>query len=154
MTAAFPAVGLRHLCFFEVLGANDEASAEWLATRASLLLLRELDELFEQPPRRAVRVPALRDAVATVARTSPMRAPMEGILDQIENGGMRAPGGLFLSLVKLGDAARRELGTRVAADVFDSVRGYARDRDPSAAREAERRLRRLPGLAARAYTRH
>lgn len=98
---------------------------------------------------------ALREAVATVARTSPLRAPMDGILGQLEMGGVRStPQPLFISLVALCKAAGRVLGPRVAADVFDSVRNYAKDCDPGAARAAERWLRRLPRGYESARTNH
>ena len=147
---------LPHLCFFEALGARDEHSVEYQAIRAGLLLLRELDEIFTNlPPRASIPAQALREAVATVARTSPMRAPMEGIVGQLERGGVRsAPQPLFVSLVALGKAANRVLGPRVAADVFDSVRSYAKDCDPGAAREAERWIRRLPHTESSTLRRH
>ncbi len=153
-TIASPA--LPHLCFFDALGARDEHSVEWQATRAGLLLLRELDEIFTQmPPRASIPVQVLRGAVAKVARTNPMRAPMEGILGQLELGGVRsAPQPLFVSLVALGKAASRVLGPQVAADVFNSVRSYAKDCDPHAAREAERWLRRLPRTSESSHTSH
>lgn len=140
-------VPIRHLCFFEALAVGDERSSEWNASRAGLLLLRELDDLFEHgASSRSDSARRLREALLALDPRSPMRAALEGVLPHLERRTPRKPRPLLASLVSFGDAARRVLGVRAAADVYDSVRQYASPSDADIAREAARRLRHLqPG---------
>ena len=68
--------GLRHLAFFEELGKMDESDASWRAVSAGLVTMRLVDRWIAVGSTCQLdswSVSAVREAIAQVAETTPVR---------------------------------------------------------------------------------
>ncbi len=75
----------RHLAFFEELGKMDESDSGWRAVSAGLVVMRFVDQWIEDGPSKSRidtwTVGAVREAIAQVADTTPIRRILTSIVD-------------------------------------------------------------------------
>ena len=120
---------LPHLPFYEVLATADESLPVWAPTLAGLAVLHLLDDARENPAivdADWTGVKVTTDSVGALREGSPLRRPLQHILDQLRDG---APSwsGVNKALFAYGRALDLEGHWSLAADVFGTVSVIARE---------------------------
>ena len=143
--AAAPGALLRHLPFFEALGAAEEGTAEWHALSAGLTTLRLVDHWLAEgaDATRADRwaVHAVRRAVSLMEADDPARQLLGGLVELVDEASLVDVDLLAPRL--LAYAHVLDLGSRfaLAADVLETVVEVADvDQHPDVAVDARVRL--------------
>src|SRR5687768_10138701 len=94
---------LRHLPFFEALGALDETSPDWAATTAGLVVLRQFDAWLDEGPSAVAPeswgTRAVREAVDTIHSGTPVRGLLSGIVDAMVASPVAAVGAVVPRLM-------------------------------------------------------
>jgi tetratricopeptide (TPR) repeat protein len=120
---------LRHLAFFEELGRMDENDASWRSVSAGLVVMRLVDNWIEDgaTPSRvdAWGVSAVREAIAEVAETTPLRRILNGIVDIVVSSNSLDLHALIPRLMAYGQALDYESKFSLAGDVYTAVIAHA-----------------------------
>jgi tetratricopeptide (TPR) repeat protein len=123
---AFPAPsGLRHLSFFEALGALDPSSPEWASTSAGLVTLRLLDLRRAQetggPAIVAPEIGAVRDAIEAMPEGDIARRILINVVETATDGPQSSTERALPALLAYGKALQLAARWALAADVFETV---------------------------------
>ncbi len=138
MTGGFvsePYRTIRHLAFFEALGALEEDSVEWNATTAGLVVLRLVDSWFDEGAHIAAAdawgLNAVREAVAAMATGDPARTILSGVVDAVAMAKRADFSVVATRLSAYGRALHFDAKWRLAADVYETLLTYAHPIDES-----------------------
>ena len=116
---------LRHLAFFEELGNMDETDPSWRSVGAGLVAMRLVDSWIEDgaTPSRidSWGVSAVREAIAEVPETTPLRRILSGIVDIIVSSTSIDMHALIPRLMAYGQALDYESKFALAADVYTTI---------------------------------
>ncbi len=116
---------LRHLAFFEELAKLDEKDSSWRSVKAGLVVMRLVDQWIEEGPGSlrpdARSVAAVREAIADVADTTPLRRILCAIVDTVVECDAIDPHALTPRLMAYGQALEYEARWALATDVYRSV---------------------------------
>ena len=123
---AFPApAGLRHLSFFEALGALEPTSPEWASTSAGLDTLRLFDLRRAQesggPEIVAPEIGAVRDAIAAMPEGDLSRRILLHVVDSATEGQAASTERALPALLAYGKSLQIAARWALAADVFETV---------------------------------
>ncbi len=123
---AFPAPpGLRHLSFFEALGALEPSSPEWASTSAGLVALRLFDLRRAQesggPEIVAPEIGAVRDAIAAMPEGDLSRRILLHVVDAATEGRAASTERALPALLAYGKSLQIAARWALAADVFETV---------------------------------
>jgi len=130
-----PYRSIRHLAFFEALGALEEDSVDWHATTAGLVVLRFVDSWFDEGAHIAAAdawgLNAVRDAVAAMATGDPARTILGGVVDAVAMAKRADFSVVATRLSAYGRALHFDAKWRLAADVYETLLTYAHPIDES-----------------------
>lgn len=123
---AFPAPpGLRHLSFFEALGALEPSSPEWASTSAGLVTLRLFDLRRAQesggPEIVAPEIGAVRDAIAAMPDGDLSRRILIHVVEAATEGKAATTERALPALLAYGKSLQIAARWALAADVFETV---------------------------------
>jgi tetratricopeptide (TPR) repeat protein len=116
---------LRHLVFFEELGRMEEMDAGWRAVSAGLVVMRLVDRWIADGP--AVSgvdswsISAVREAIAHVAETTPVRRILTSIVDVMVAAPAVDLHALSPRLMAYGQALEYEARWALAGDVYTTI---------------------------------
>ena len=118
---------LRHLAFFEELGAMDESDVSWRAVSAGLVVMRLVDRWMSDGALglTAHSVSAVRAAIEEMPETTPVRRILSAVVDAMaesESGEMHA---VTPRLMAYGQALEYESKLSLAADVYRTIVAHA-----------------------------
>lgn len=120
---------LRHLAFFEELGKMDENDSNWRAVSAGLVVMRLVDQWIEDGPRKSRvdtwAVGAVREAIAQVEDTTPIRRILTSIVDAMVSTGTVDMHLLCPRLMAYGQALDYDAKWAIAADVYSTIVAHA-----------------------------
>jgi tetratricopeptide (TPR) repeat protein len=120
---------LRHLSFFEELGKMEETDASWRAVSAGLVTLRLVDQWIDQGPSAARSdswaVVAVREAIAAVAETTPIKRILTSIVDVVCEATTVDMHALCPRLMAYGQALEYDAKWSLAADVYSTIVAHA-----------------------------
>lgn len=124
---------LRHLAFFEELGKMDENDAHWRSVSAGLVVMRLMDNWIEQDPT-APRidswgVSAVREAIAEIQDTTPLRRMLSGIVDVIVSSNSLDLHAVIPRLMAYGQTLQYDAKWALAADVYRTIVSHAHPAD-------------------------
>jgi len=116
---------LRHFAFFEELGRIDENDPAWRSVTAGLVLMRLVDEWIDVGPGAARpdawSVSAVREAVAEVSETTPLRRILTGILDTMVASPTVDTHALSPRLMAYGQTLEYDAKWSLAVDVYRTI---------------------------------
>lgn len=120
---------LRHLVFFEELGKMDETDPSWRAVSAGLVTMRLVDQWIADGPS-ASRVDSwsvsgVREAIAQVAETTPIRRMLSAIVDVMVGSRAVDLHALMPRLMAYGQALEYEARWALAVDVYELIVAHA-----------------------------
>ncbi|MEP6496106.1 MAG: hypothetical protein ABJF01_25755 [bacterium] len=116
---------LRHFAFFEELGKMDERDPAWHSVSAGLVLLRLVDEWIDvglgsnRPD--AWSISAVREAIAEMPETTPLRRILTGVLDTIVSSDVVANHVVSPRLMAFAQVLEYEAKWSLAADVYRTI---------------------------------
>jgi tetratricopeptide (TPR) repeat protein len=118
---------LRHLAFFEELGATDENDAGWRSVSAGLVVMRLVDRWMAdgQSGLTAHSVSAVRAAIDEMPETTPVRRILASVVDAMvesQSGEMHA---VTPRLMAYGQALEYDAKLSLAADVYRTIVAHA-----------------------------
>lgn len=120
---------LRHLAFFEELGKMDETDASWRSVSAGLVVMRLVDQWIEDGPSvsriDSWAVSAVREAIAAVAETTPVRRILTSVVDVMVTSTAIDLHALSPRLMAYGQALEYESKWTLAADVYQTIVAHA-----------------------------
>jgi len=119
---------LRHLAFFEELGEMDESEAGWRAVRAGLVTMRLVDRWIAAGSTAqldAWSVSAVREAIAQVENTTPIRRILTSVVDVMVACTATDMHALSPRLMAYGQALEYEAKWSLAADVYGAIPSHA-----------------------------
>lgn len=116
---------LRHLPFFESLASMAENTPDWAAVTAGLGVLRLADEWMAAGTVTRLRARPVARAVEQVTVGRPVRAVLQGIVEQLTHTHPAQPELLTPRLFAYGRALELDGHYVLAADVYETVVGYA-----------------------------
>jgi len=115
---------LRHLAFFEELGRMDESEAGWRAVSAGLVTMRLVDRWIAAGSTArldAWSVSAVREAIAQVEKTTPIRRILTSVVDVMVACTAADMHALSPRLMAYGQALEYEAKWSLAADVYGTI---------------------------------
>lgn len=119
----------RHLAFFEELGKMDESDSGWRAVSAGLVVMRFVDQWIEDGPSKSRidtwTVGAVREAIAQVADTTPIRRILTSIVDAMVSSKTVDLHVLCPRLMAYGQALEYDAKWAIAADVYQTIVAHA-----------------------------
>src|SRR6185437_892864 len=120
---------LRHMAFFEALAAADESDPSWKSISAGLVVMRLVDQWIDDGKHStrlsAWSVNAVRDAIAEMPQTTPLRRSLTGIVDVIVSEPVVDMHGLSPRLMAYGQALEYESKWTLAIDVYRTIVEHA-----------------------------
>jgi tetratricopeptide (TPR) repeat protein len=120
---------LRHLAFFEALGKMNENDSSWRAVSAGLVVMRLVDQWIEDGPRKSRvdtwAVGAVRESIAQVADTTPVRRILTSIVDAMVSTKSVDLHVVCPRLMAYGQALEYEARWAIAADVYQTILAHA-----------------------------
>jgi tetratricopeptide (TPR) repeat protein len=120
---------LRHLAFFEELGKMNENDSSWRAVSAGLVVMRLVDQWIEDGPRKSRvdtwAVGAVRESIAQVADTTPVRRILTSIVDAMVSTNTVDMHSLCPRLMAYGQALDYDAKWSLAADVYATIVAHA-----------------------------
>jgi len=120
---------LKHLAFFEDLSKADECAPAWHNVSAGLVVMRLVDELIDNGPaalgRDSWTVRPVREAIAEVPDTTPLRRILTSIVDAIEGVATVDIHALIPRLMAYGQALEYEAKFALATDVYETIIAHA-----------------------------
>lgn len=118
---------LRHLAFFEELGAMDEADSDWRSVSAGLVLMRLLDRwmLEGSDSLDAHSVSGVRAAIGEISDNTPLRRILSSIVDAMTCTGGVEMHSVTPRLMAYGQALEYESKLALAADVYRTIVAHA-----------------------------
>jgi tetratricopeptide (TPR) repeat protein len=124
---------LRHLAFFEELGRMDESDASWRSVSAGLVVMRLVDGWIEDgaTPSRvdAWGVSSVREAIAEMSGSTPLRRMLTGIVDAIVSSTSADMHAVIPRLMAYGQALEYDAKWPLAADVYRTIVAHAHPTD-------------------------
>lgn len=126
---------LRHLAFFEELGRMDEHDASWRAVSAGLVTMRLVDAWIADGPSvsrvDAWGVSAVREAIAQVSETTPIRRILSSIVDVMVASTAVDLHAMVPRLMAYAQSLEYEAKWHLAADVYATIIAHAHPREDS-----------------------
>jgi tetratricopeptide (TPR) repeat protein len=120
---------LRHLVFFEELGKMEESDSAWRSVSAGLVVMRLVDQWVEDGPSKSRMdswaVGAVREAVAQIADTTPIRRILTSIVDVMVSSPVIDMHTLCPRLMAYGQSLEYESKWPLAADVYQTIAAHA-----------------------------
>jgi tetratricopeptide (TPR) repeat protein len=120
---------LRHLAFFEELGKIDETDPNWRPVRAGLVVMRLVDSWIADgaTPSRVDSwgVSAVREAVAELSASKPLRRILTSIVDVIVSATSIDLHALSPRLMAYGQALEYDSKLSLASDVYRTIVAHA-----------------------------
>ncbi|HEY4218946.1 MAG TPA: hypothetical protein VGM67_17515 [Gemmatimonadaceae bacterium] len=117
--------GLRHLAFFEELGKMDETDASWRSVSAGLVTMRLVDNWIADGATLSRfdswSVSAVREAIAGVPETTPLRRMLGNIVDMVVSSPVRDFHALCPRLMAYGQTLQYDAKWSLAADVYQTI---------------------------------
>jgi tetratricopeptide (TPR) repeat protein len=115
----------RHLAFFEALGKMDETDPHWRSVSAGLVVMRLVDE-WTRVGSDAVRsdswgVTAVREAIADVPETTPLRRILSAIVESIASASSVDIHALVPRLMAYAQSLEYDARWALAADIYETV---------------------------------
>jgi tetratricopeptide (TPR) repeat protein len=124
---------LRHLAFFEELGKMDESDTSWRAVSAGLVVMRLVDSWIDDgaTPSRvdAWGVSAVREAIAEMPTTTPMRRMLSGIVDVLVSSTSVDMHAIIPRLMAYGQALEYDGRSALASDVYRTIVAHSHPMD-------------------------
>ena len=116
---------LRHLAFFEELGKMDETDPTWRSVSAGLVVMRLVDNWIADgaTPSRvdAWGVSSVREAIAEVPDTTPIRRMLSGVVDVVVSSTSIDMHALSPRLMAYGQTLEYDAKWALAADVYRTI---------------------------------
>lgn len=124
---------LRHLAFFEELGAMDESDSDWRSVSAGLVLMRLLDRWMLEGSESldAHSVSGVRAAISEIVDQTPLRRILSSIVDAMTSTGGVEMHSVTPRLMAYGQALEYEAKLSLAADVYRTIVAHANPVDDS-----------------------
>jgi tetratricopeptide (TPR) repeat protein len=120
---------LRHLAFFEELGKMDETDPNWRSVSAGLVVMRLVDSWIEDgaTPSRVDSwgVSAVREAIAEVRETTPLRRVLSAVVDVIVSSTSIDMHALTPRLMAYGQTLEYDAKWSLASDVYQTIVAHA-----------------------------
>jgi tetratricopeptide (TPR) repeat protein len=126
--------GLRHLAFFEELGKMDESDSSWRAVSAGLVTMRLVDRWIAVGSTSRLdswSVSAVREAIAQVAETTPIRRILTSVVDVMVACTATDMHALSPRLMAYGQALEYEAKWSLASDVYSTITSHTHPVDDS-----------------------
>ncbi|HVX41694.1 MAG TPA: tetratricopeptide repeat protein [Gemmatimonadaceae bacterium] len=119
---------LRHLAFFEELSGMDESDTSWRAVSAGLVVMRLVDRWIEDAsvsaPIDAWAMSAVREAIAQVSETTPIRRILTSVVDVMVASTPADLHALVPRLMAYGQALEYEAKWALAGDVYGTITAH------------------------------
>jgi len=116
---------LRHLAFFEELGKMDETDASWRSVSAGLVTMRLVDNWMADggtsSPLDSWSVSAVRETIAAVPETTPLRRMLGNIVDVVVSSSACDFHALCPRLMAYGQTLQYDAKWSLAADVYQTI---------------------------------
>jgi tetratricopeptide (TPR) repeat protein len=114
---------LRHMAFFEELAKSKDTDANWRATSAGLVVLRLVDQWVAERPNAdaAWGVDAVREAVAQIEETTPIRRILGSVVDVIAESDPADLSAVVPRLMAYAKSLEYDGRWALAADVYSAV---------------------------------
>jgi tetratricopeptide (TPR) repeat protein len=120
---------LRHLAFFEALANADENDSNWRSLSAGLVVMRLVDDWIDAGyttiTEESWSVGSVREAIAELADTTPLRRILSAVVDTISGSTCIDVHALAPRLMAYGQTLEYDARWTLAADVYNSIVTYA-----------------------------
>lgn len=118
---------LRHRAFFDELAKTKETDANWRTTSAGLVVLRLVDQWMETGvgPETSWAVGSVRDAIAVIDDTTPVRRILASIVDVVAESQPADISGVLPRLMAYAKALEYDTQWPLAIDVYSAILTYA-----------------------------
>ena len=120
---------LRHLPFFEALGALEETNSDWSVTSAGLVVLRLVDAWLDDGPSAVAPeswgTKSVREAVDMIPPNNHVRGLLSGIVDAMVSSPTPSVGAVVPRLMAYARALDFDAKWRLAADVYRTIIAHA-----------------------------